>query len=533
MANSPSPKRLHSDEISYGFAKTGTELKVVLSEKEEKICDLLENVSDYIARERPDLPRIESRIAGGWVRDKLLRKDCHDLDVAVNDMMGYEFAQYINRYLEANGCSTRSVAKIDSNPEKSKHLETATTKLFDLEIDFCNLRTEVYSEDSRIPSEITFGTPTEDAYRRDITINSLFYNVHTRSVEDFTEQGITDLKEGYIRTPLAPFETFRDDPLRVVRCIRFASRFNFEMVPELRYAAKNTVIREALKSKISRERIGTELDKMLKGPSPLMAIRLIHELDLYPVMFNPPAGMNGSPAPSLSAVQAAGIIRWYSCNALLQSSPLRLGSQDELRILYLSAILLPYLRLETEQKKRTVPAVQVVLRDSIKPLNIKATNADINTISTFFRGIPKLREAAEKNAQSTISRSDLGMIIRDLGILWRSVTTLAMVNELLETRNDINWCEPDLLEVDEASDISRKYDALVKQAIEYQIDECYKWKYIVDGKRATQLLGIKPGPVVTQLLRQIMIWQLENPNGTEKECEDVIKAYWQQNSNTA
>ncbi|KAG0193876.1 CCA tRNA nucleotidyltransferase, mitochondrial [Apophysomyces sp. BC1034] len=471
MAELPSPKRLHSDDKSYGYAKSGAELKVVLSEKEAKICDLLQNVSEYIASERPNLPRIESRIAGGW----LLRKECHDLDVAVNDMMGYEFAQYINRYLEANGCSTRSVAKIDSNPEKSKHLETATTKLFDLEIDFCNLRTEVYSEDSRIPSEITFGTPTEDAYRRDITINSLFYNVHTRSVEDFTQQGISDLKEGYIRTPLAPFETFRDDPLRVMRCIRFASRFGFEMVPELRNAARDSAIRYALQNKISRERIGTELDKMLKGPSPLMSIQLIHDLDLYPVVFMSPDLINGTPGSSLMAVQAASIIRWYSTNQSIQSSPLKLESQDELRILYLSASLLPYLRLQAEQKKRIVPAVQVVLRDSIK-----STNADINTITTLFRGIPLLQEAAEKNIQEGIRRSDLGMAIRDLGSLWKTVITLAMVNEIRESQVDINLEEPQALTVGTVINISNKYDALARKAIEYGIEDCYKWKYIID-----------------------------------------------------
>lgn len=69
-------------------------------------------------------------------------------------MMGYEFATYINEYLKSEGIATRSIAKIDSNPEKSKHLETATTKLFDQEVDFCNLRKEVYEEDSRIPLAI-------------------------------------------------------------------------------------------------------------------------------------------------------------------------------------------------------------------------------------------------------------------------------------------------------------------------------------------------------------------------------------------
>jgi tRNA nucleotidyltransferase (CCA-adding enzyme) len=69
-------------------------------------------------------------------------------------MMGYDFALHVNEYLKSKGYETRSIAKIDSNPDKSKHLETATTKLFDQEIDFVNLRNEVYNEDSRIPAEV-------------------------------------------------------------------------------------------------------------------------------------------------------------------------------------------------------------------------------------------------------------------------------------------------------------------------------------------------------------------------------------------
>ncbi|KAG1438898.1 hypothetical protein G6F56_012479 [Rhizopus delemar] len=134
----------------YGIAKNGATMKIELTELEANICNVLQGVSTLIAKERPDLVKIESRIAGGW----LLGKECHDLDIAVNDMMGNEFAIFVNKYLESQGYPTESIAKINSNPEKSKHLETATTKLFGQEVDFCNLRTEVYEPGSRIPSNI-------------------------------------------------------------------------------------------------------------------------------------------------------------------------------------------------------------------------------------------------------------------------------------------------------------------------------------------------------------------------------------------
>ncbi|RUS26767.1 hypothetical protein BC938DRAFT_484135, partial [Jimgerdemannia flammicorona] len=292
---------------SYGLTHFSDEpmtLQVVLNDQERQICDLLHDVTEHLKVTRPELPEVVLRIAGGW----LLGMSCHDLDVAVNSMMGFEFASHVNDYLRLQGYETRTIAKIDSNPEKSKHLETATTKVLGLEVDFVNLRSEVYSEDSRIPTEIsysrskiypqTFGTPEQDAFRRDITINALFYNIHNHEVEDFTkmvrlltrhlcpnvthasviirysQQGLSDLAAGHVRTPLPAFDTFRDDPLRVLRCVRFASRFGFSIVDDVAGAMEDENIKSALTAKISRERIGIELDKIMKGTIPLPLLLL-------------------------------------------------------------------------------------------------------------------------------------------------------------------------------------------------------------------------------------------------------------------
>ncbi|KAF9585358.1 CCA tRNA nucleotidyltransferase, mitochondrial [Lunasporangiospora selenospora] len=156
-------------------------------------------------------------------------------------------------------------------------------------LDFVNLRSEVYDDSSRIPSEIQFGTPSEDAYRRDTTINALFYNIHTHKVEDFTGRGLDDLRSGLIRTPLEAYETFWQDPLRVLRCIRFASRFHFQLVEDAKKAMLDPRIKEALRTKISKERIGAELEKMIDdGAGRSVGIGLLQELDLYDVVFSAP-----------------------------------------------------------------------------------------------------------------------------------------------------------------------------------------------------------------------------------------------------
>ncbi|CAO3588217.1 unnamed protein product [Absidia cylindrospora] len=443
-------------------------------------------------------------------------------------MMGFEFATYCNNYLHQQGLATRSISKIDSNPAKSKHLETATTKLFDQEIDFCNLRTEVYTEDSRIPTAVTFGTPTEDAYRRDITINSLFYNINTETVEDFTNQGLSDLSNGRIRTPLAPYETFRDDPLRVLRCIRFGSRFGFEMVSDLSEAAKDHTIKDALINKISRERIGTEIDKMLTGPSPLLSLQLIHQYGLYATVFEAPEIVSQPPEDAWQAVRAVGAVQW-----LLQegstTTPLRqTTSKDERRTIYLAASLIPYLSVMSELKKRTIYAVQLVLRDSLK-LN----NHDINTISTLFRGIPAFQQAVQLlDEQHSISRSELGMLIRDFGSLWQTCLKMALVYNLLSLQPSVAWDQPEILDthLGPGKEVVRRYHQLLDQAITYSIQDAHLWKHMIDGKKITQMLGLKPGPIVQQLLRVMMIWQLEHPEGTVEDCATMMKQYWAENS---
>jgi tRNA nucleotidyltransferase (CCA-adding enzyme) len=120
-------------------------------------------------------------------------------------MMGWAFAEHLTEFAHSKGVEMGTVSKIEQNPDQSKHLETATFKILGLDIDLVNLRSEEYAEGSRIPTGVvrsyyiipsnqvkafvqSFGTPLQDALRRDITINALFYNVHTRKVEDYTEK---------------------------------------------------------------------------------------------------------------------------------------------------------------------------------------------------------------------------------------------------------------------------------------------------------------------------------------------------------
>lgn len=194
------------------------------------------------------------------------------------------------------GYDTSNVGKIRANPDKvcqlyhfahfqSKHLETATIRIIDSNIDFVNLRKEEYDDNSRIPI-VSIGTPLEDAYRRDLTINSLFYNINTNMIEDFTLRGIDDLKNRIVRTPLAALETFREDPLRILRTIRFATRYCCEIDPAILEATHEPDIESALSRKVSRERVGVEVLKMAQCTYFTRALHLLEEMNVLNCVFN-------------------------------------------------------------------------------------------------------------------------------------------------------------------------------------------------------------------------------------------------------
>jgi tRNA nucleotidyltransferase/poly(A) polymerase len=291
--------------------KQGYGSSIVLTPEERQLFQLLRRVVQETCSTSTTL-----RVAGGWVRDKLLQTPAFarskttstfsqgsmgrqgtkimrpqqaqqqpvDIDIALDDMMGCEFAQRLNQYLEDHGERSVSIGVVLQNPLKSKHLETATVQVGQFWIDFVNLRSEEYTS-SRIPAVTRIGTPHQDALRRDLTINALFYNVHTRQVEDWTGRGFRDLRRGLLATPAAPLETLLDDPLRVLRSVRFAARLGFSLDPALCRAAQTVPVRTALAQKVSRERVGSEVELMLQSPAPVQAIQLLSELQLLDTVF--------------------------------------------------------------------------------------------------------------------------------------------------------------------------------------------------------------------------------------------------------
>ncbi|MFS7973897.1 putative CCA tRNA nucleotidyltransferase [Helianthus anomalus] len=489
-----------------------------LTDKEKQIFDRLLDVLCHFNLET------KLRVAGGWVRDKLLGKECYDIDIALDDLLGREFCEKVNEYLTSTGEETHGIGVIQSNPDQSKHLETARMRLFDVWIDFVNLRSEDYAENSRIPT-MQFGSAEQDAYRRDLTINSLFYNINTSSVEDFTGRGLSDLKSGKIVTPLPPKETFLDDPLRVLRAIRFSARFEFEMVEELKVAAADNDVKSAIADKISRERIGHEVDLMVSGNQPAKAMACISELGLFWVVFTPPKDCE-----QLISEEHDKVCVRYMDAAWRHMNEAGCNFSDEQRRLYLYASLFIPLRktIYIDNKKKRVPVVNYIIRNSLK---LKASDADDvmrlhNAVEKFLSLIPFVLCKEDERIGEIDWETDvidvhsslklrilLGLLLREIKDFWRPAL---LISTLLH--NNDSSIEVSEVELDKRRQVFREVE---QEILKLGLEKVWEVKPLINGKEIMKILELgRGGPVVSEWQRKLLQWQLAYPSGTAEECVD-------------
>jgi poly(A) polymerase len=205
---------------------------------------------------------------GGAVRDELLGAGAQD-DF---DLVTTGDAAALARLLFERGVSTIP-------PVTYERFGTAMVRVREAQIELVAARRESYDDDSRKP-HVEPATLEEDARRRDFTVNTLMRNLHTDELWDPLGQGLSDLRARTLRTPLGPAETFRDDPLRMLRAVRFRWKLGFDPAPGLYEAVRDE--RERLRI-VSMERIRDEVLKMLRHPSAPDALKDLMDLGLIEI----------------------------------------------------------------------------------------------------------------------------------------------------------------------------------------------------------------------------------------------------------
>mmetsp|Transcript_29457 Transcript_29457/g.28172 ORF Transcript_29457/g.28172 Transcript_29457/m.28172 type:complete len:397 (+) Transcript_29457:304-1494(+) len=286
-------KSLIEEEMSSKFSENAkkNEIKVISSAKLELTKDEHRLFSMLRRVVKDESLGTTIRVAGGWVRDKLLDSGVkEDIDIALDNITGKEFVTALNKWNRKRGLRNYRFSIIASNPGKFKHLETVTLTIYGFLIDCVNLRTETYADNGIVENnnEGRFGTPLVDAVKRDFTMNSLFYNIHTGCIEDYTGRGVSDLKQGLITTPISAVHTLNDDPLRILRAIRFACRFSFDISYEVIRESSDPSVNVFLGTKVARERIFNELEKMFLTEDDTRAILLMHYMGLLPIVLPVP-----------------------------------------------------------------------------------------------------------------------------------------------------------------------------------------------------------------------------------------------------
>ncbi|NRB63717.1 MAG: HD domain-containing protein [Saprospiraceae bacterium] len=242
-----------------------------IQEHERKIFNLIGDVAAEL--------NYPAFVVGGYVRDRLLARPSKDIDIVCVGS-GIRLAENV-------AATLRPIPRISFY----RRFFTAMLKHGDLEIEFVGARKESYRHDSRKPS-VEDGTLEDDQNRRDFTINALAVSLNQqdfgRIIDPF--DGLHHLEQKLIKTPLEPGRTFSDDPLRMMRAIRFATQLDFEIDPATKAALAEFCKRIKI---VSFERIATELNKIILSPQPSLGFKLLFDSGILQLIFPEMVALQG------------------------------------------------------------------------------------------------------------------------------------------------------------------------------------------------------------------------------------------------
>ncbi len=424
----------------------------------------------------------EVYVVGGFVRDIFLGRESKDFDF-VTVGSGIELARKVAETLGPK-------AHLSVFPNYG----TAQVKTHDLELEFVGARRESYSRDSRNPI-VEDGTLDDDMRRRDFTINAMAVCLNPAHFGELVDpfNGLIDLHSGIIKTPLDPDVTFSDDPLRMLRAIRFATQLyrnnpeetdktrksSFKIAPETFEAIKKNASRMEI---ITRERINDELSKIMKAPRPSVGWRLLDMSGLLPYVF-----------PSLIPLKGVEMKEGR-------------GHKDNF---YHTIQVVDNVAARSDKEWLRWAAL---LHDIAKPVTKKY---DPKLGWTFhnhnFVGekmIPRIFREMKLplNEKMKYVAKLVGLHMRPQSVGEQGVTDSAVRRMITDAGNDIE----DLMILAE-SDITSKIPEKVKRQLEgfrklrermkdvKDADDLRNWKNPIDGNEIMQRLGIPPGPEISRL----------------------------------
>ena len=440
---------------------------------------------------------VRAFVIGGYVRDCFLGRSSKDIDIVVEGS-GIELAEAVG-------------AKVRSNVSVFRNFGTAMLRYRGIEVEFVGARKESYRRDSRKPI-VEDGTLEDDQLRRDFTINAMAFSLQKEDFGALVDPfgGIRDLAAGIIRTPLDPDTTYSDDPLRMIRAIRFATKLSnenqsFTIVPE----SLESIARNKDRMKIlSKERIVEELNKILVTPKPSIGFRLLDETGLLEYVLPQLAKLKG-----VEMVDGKGHKENFSHT---------LEVLDNVASLEIEAIAEGRLKdfvyedgVEVE-KLRTEPNVWLrwaaLLHDIAKP----ATKRYDQGLGWTFHGhevlgsrwIPKIFQGLKMplNEKMKYVQKLVALHLRPIALVTEEVTDSAVRRLLFDAGNDIDdlmvLCNADITSKNprKVARLHANFELVKRKLVEVEEKDAIRnFKNPITGDYVMEVFGIDPCNTIGQL----------------------------------
>ncbi len=496
-------EKLESNQlISYPKNSNNKLIKeFVLNDVEKECFSIILNIL-----KKHNLTSTICRVAGGWVRDKLLGKESDDIDIAINNMKGSKLAQLINEELYPG---KDKVGIIQQNAKKGKHLETATIKVCKIWIDFVNLRSE---------EENVIGTPLSDAERRDLSINSLFYNINEEKVEDWTNKGINDLTNGIIETPIDAKITFKDDPHRILRMLRFALKYKFKISDNINNCIENNIeeYRYNYNNTISAERIEKELYKIFNMNNSSFVIAYLYEFNLLDVILQPNKYDTNNKYNfqniflSIANIYILGEYIYEK----MKIFDIEINDDNFNKIDFSLLLLTLYFRnMKVKFGKENTTINVLILRETFK-----TSNDYIRANQIMNENFDELMSLVNTNNYERLS---IGKILRK--IHYKNIIKILLASICYEYLDKVNL-NTLISEVDDniLKQIIYKYKFFFNYLIKENMLHIDELKPLFSGQDIIKMLNIKPGKEIGILLELLINEQLKNPNFTKEDAIDFL-----------
>lgn len=433
---------------------------------------------------------------GGCVRDELMNVEIKDIDLCVSlPEGGIRFAEW----LKQKGLTTKGVTVYPNFGTAMLHLKAFPR----VELEFVQTRREKYIDHSCRNPLTAFGSIREDCLRRDLTINALYCNLSTNEIIDITGNGVNDIRDHIIRTPADPDLTYDDDPLRILRCIRFASRYGWAIEEETMAGMKRNVFRLEI---ITKERVHDEFCRMLTCRYPVMALRLLRETGAMHYVIPEMEETYTAPCDGLS-----GVTLWEHTLRVVQevaALTTEAGEEDR-RILSLGALLQGITgRHGGRHGEADGRAIDRILR------TLKFSNDEIASVAFLVAHIADIHirgDRCEPIADRELRR--LQYTCKGEG-RFRQLMTLAQAVETATHRRE------DGCPATQAEDLVARTEQMKAEGT-----ALFGFKGFLSGHEVMQAKGLAPGPAVRRCLDYLLELALTDPLINHEQAVRLLLDY--------